>query len=355
MLSIEPRYLKAGPSVNDPTPRICAIVPAYKVTRHIVGVVQALFEQVEHVFVVDDACPDDSGAFLLRELGGADPRVTLIRLDQNQGVGGAVMAGYHAAAKNGFEVLVKVDGDGQITPSLIPFLVAPLLRGDADYAKGNRFFDPELLADMPLNRLLGNAGLSFLTKLSTGYWQVMDPTNGFTALQAHVLPWLHLQKVERRYFFESDMLFRLGLVNAVVADVPMAAKYADETSHLNVGTALFDFGAKHIVRIFKRLFYTYFLRNFSLGSVFLLASLPMILFGVTFGLLEWRASIQSGLPATAGTIMLAAMPTLVGIQLFLSFLGLDMSRQETTPLHRRVAGQRSPADLSVEHPRGNFY
>ena len=317
--------------------RICAIVPAYKVTRHIVGVVAALFEHVEHVFVVDDACPDDSGAFLLRELGGPNPRLTVIRLDQNEGVGGAVMAGYRAAAEKGFEVLVKVDGDGQMDPSNIATLVAPLLLGQADYAKGNRFFDPESLTDMPLTRLLGNAGLSFLTKLSTGYWQLMDPTNGFTALHAHVLPWLHLQKIERRYFFETDMLFRLGLVNAVVEDVPMAAKYADETSHLSVSLAFFDFTFKHIARMFKRLFYTYFLRGFSLGSVFLIVSLPMILFGVSFGLFEWTISVQTGKPATAGTIMLAAMPTLVGIQLFLSFLSLDMSRAEARPLWKRVA------------------
>ena len=323
------------PVIDNPT-RICAIVPAYKVTRHIVGVVQSLFEHVEHIFVVDDACPDDSGAFLLRELGGPDPRLTVIRLDKNEGVGGAVMAGYRAAAEQGFEVLVKVDGDGQMNPDFIPALIAPLLLGDADYAKGNRFFDPDSLTDMPLTRLLGNAGLSFLTKLSTGYWQLMDPTNGFTAVHANVLPWLHLQKIERRYFFETDMLFRLGLVNAVVEDVPMAAKYADEKSHLSVTFALFDFAVKHIARMFKRLFYTYFLRGFSLGSVFLVVSLPMILFGVTFGLLEWVGSVQSGKPATAGTIMLAAMPTLVGIQLLLSFLSLDMSRPDARPLWKRV-------------------
>lgn len=326
-------------SVIDNPTRICAIVPAYKVTRHIVSVVQGLFEQVEHIFVVDDACPDGSGAYLLGELGGADPRLTIIRLDKNQGVGGAVMAGYRAAAEKGFKVLVKVDGDGQMDPSFIPILVAPLLLGVADYAKGNRFFDPDSLTDMPLTRLFGNAGLSFLTKLSTGYWHLMDPTNGFTALHAHVLPWLHLHKVERRYFFETDMLFRLGLVNAVIEDVPIAANYSDETSHLNVGFAVFDFGVKHIARIFKRLFYVYFLRSFSLGSVFLVASFPMILFGVTFGLLEWYSSVQSGNAATAGTIMLAAMPTLVGIQLFLSFLSLDMSRPDARPLWRRIARQ----------------
>jgi len=307
---------------------------------------------VDHVFVVDDACPDHSGEFLLNALGGTDPRLTVIRLSQNQGVGGAVMAGYSAAAERGYDVLVKVDGDGQMEPSLIPYLVAPVLVGEADYTKGNRFFDPESLTEMPLLRIVGNAGLSFLCKLSTGYWHVMDPTNGFTALHARVLPWLHMDKIERRYFFETDMLYRLGIVNAVVADVPMSARYGDEQSHLRAGTALFEFAYKHLTRLSKRIFYIYFLRGFSLGSVFLVASLPLMLGGSIFGLVEWYHSVQTGQVASAGTIMLAAMPTLVGIQLFLSFLALDMSSPSVKPLWQRVACR--PCDGPVNAPRSSL-
>jgi hypothetical protein len=123
----------------------------------------------------------------------------------------------------------------------------------------------------------------------------------------------------------------------------MVAKYADEESHLKVGKALFEFAYKHGTRLLKRIFYTYFLRGFSLGSVFLLASLPLISFGVTFGLLQWYHSVLSGLVASAGTIMLAAMPTLVGIQLFLSFLSLDMSKPVTKPLWLRIGRHSSSA------------
>jgi len=316
--------------------KICAIVPAYKVTRHIDGVVRALFDQVEHVFVIDDACPDNSGKVLLDALGGHHPQLTVIRLEENQGVGGAVMAGYVAAVEQKFDILVKVDGDGQMNPSLIPVLVNPILCGDADYTKGNRFFDPESLHGMPRLRIFGNAGLSFLTKLSTGYWHVMDPTNGFTALHAQILPWLHLEKIDRRFFFESDMLFRLGLIGAVVQDVPMVSKYDNEESNLSVVSSIFEFAHKHLARLAKRLVYNYFLRNFSLGSLMLIASLPLIAFGLIFGLLEWRISVQSGVPATAGTIMLAAMPTLVGIQFLLTFLGLDMNRPQLPPLWKRL-------------------
>lgn len=315
--------------------KICAIVPAYKVTRHIVGVIQGLFDYVEHIFVVDDACPDQSGAHLLAVIG-ADPRVTVITLPENQGVGGAVITGYRAAAERGFKILVKVDGDGQMEPSFIPYLVDPLLLGDADYAKGNRFFDPEALTSMPMVRLLGNAGLSFLCKISTGYWHVMDPTNGFTALHAEILPWLHLDKVEKRYFFETDLLYRLGLVNAAVVDVPMQAKYEDEESNLHVGKALFEFGWKHLTRLTKRIFYSYFLRGFSLGTVFLLSSIPLLVFGLGFGGWHWYLSLHTRQVASAGTIMLSALPTLVGLQLFLSFLSLDMSKPSQRPLWQRI-------------------
>lgn len=327
----------------------CAIVPAYKVTRHIVGVVSELLPYVDHVFVIDDACPDHSGRFLTDSLGTQNEQLTVIRLEKNLGVGGAVMAGYQAAQEQGFKILVKVDGDGQMNPSFIPTLIAPLLAGKADYTKGNRFFDPELLQGMPLVRLLGNAGLSFITKLTTGYWHLMDPTNGFTALHADILPWLHTDQIEKRYFFETDVLFRLGLLNAVVQDIPMMSRYADEKSNLSVRKVLFEFGFKHAARLGKRIFYQYFLRDFNLGSLFLIISLPLILFGSSFGLLEWLHSIQTGRAATTGTVMLAAMPTLVGIQLLLSFIALDMSRPAGDPLWKRLS-KKPDASLCAPLP-----
>jgi dolichol-phosphate mannosyltransferase len=317
---------------------VCAIVPAFKVSTKIVEVVRGLREYVDHTFVVDDACPELSGSFLLEQLNAEEYRFTVVRLPQNQGVGGAVMAGYRAAVDAGFEVLVKVDGDGQMDPKLIPSLIEPILSLEADYTKGNRFFDPESLRDMPLVRLVGNAGLSLVTKLSTGYWQIMDPTNGFTAIHSRLLTWIHLEKIERRYFFETDLLYRLGLIGAVVQDVPMPARYADEVSNLSISKAFFDFGALHLTRMSKRIFYTYFLRSFSLGSVLILFSIPMIIFGVGFGSIEWYKSASTGVVATTGKIMIAAMPILVGIQMLLSFLSLDMSKPTTKPFWLRIQG-----------------
>lgn len=328
-------------------PRIAAVIPCYRVAAHVLGVIEGLRGCVDHVFVVDDACPERSGAVVR---SGADAAfVTVLTHEINGGVGAAVMTGYEAAASAGYEILVKVDGDGQMDPAYIPALVQPIVDGLADYAKGNRFFDPDGLQSMPPVRLFGNAVLSFLSKLSSGYWQVMDPTNGFTALHASLLRWLPRRRIAQRYFFESDLLFRLGALGAVVVDVPMPARYAGEPSSLSVTRAALEFLPRHLVRTVKRIVYRYFLRQFSLASVMLLLSLPLLAFGIGFGLLAWQTSLQTGVPATAGTIMLAGLPVILGTQMLLSFMAVDMAERSTVPLSR-MARRLPPTNVNAPNP-----
>lgn len=206
--------------------RIAVVIPCYKVTRHILSVIAGIGPECCRIYVIDDRCPDESGAFVRDNC--SDPRVKVLVNEVNLGVGGAVMAGYKAAIEEGMDIIVKVDGDGQMNPRLIPEFVAPILVGEADYTKGNRFFNLEEIANMPPVRLFGNAVLSFLTKISTGYWDLFDPTNGFTAIHRDVAARLPMAKISRRYFFETDILFRLNTLRAVVVDIPMSAVYADE-------------------------------------------------------------------------------------------------------------------------------
>ena len=272
---------------------------------------------------MDDACPDGSGAHVLA--GCHDPRVTVLTHQVNQGVGGAVMTGYQRALAAGATVVVKLDGDGQMDPALIPQFAAPILQGRADYVKGNRFYNIEDVRAMPMVRLVGNAGLSFMTKLSSGYWNIFDPTNGYTAISATVLSYIPMRKLKRRYFFESDLLFRLGTIQACVFDLPMTAIYADEDSGLNVRRAFFPFLAGNIGNLCRRVFYNYFLRGFSVASLELLVGTFSLLFGVVFGVHGWAESFATGRPATTGTVMLAALPVILGVQLLLSFLAFDIS------------------------------
>jgi len=178
---------------------------------------------------------------------------------------------------------------------------------------------------MPKIRLIGNASLSFMTKLSSGYWNIFDPTNGYTAISSPVLSYLPLHKVNRRYFFECDLLFRLGTIQACVVDLPMTAIYADEESGLHVRRVFLQFLGGNMGNLFKRVFYSYFLRGFSIASLELLIGLLFLLFGVVFGAQGWAVSIRTGLPATTGTVMLAVLPIILGVQLLLSFLAFDIA------------------------------
>jgi dolichol-phosphate mannosyltransferase len=315
-------------------PRVAVVVPCFRVVPAILDVLRGIGPEVQNIYCVDDACPEGSGRFV--EERCADKRVKVVRHDQNSGVGGAVVTGFRLALREGADIVVKIDGDGQMNPSLLPRFLMPILAGRADYCKGNRFFSVESLQGMPAIRLLGNAVLSFVSKLSSGYWNIFDPTNGYLAIHGRVLAELPLDKIHHRYFFESDMLFRLNTLGAVVEDIPMQAKYAGEHSSLRIRRIWFPFLVNHLRNAIKRIVYNHFLRNFSAASVELLLGLLSTLFGTAFGMIRWWQSIQSGVPVTAGTVMLAALPVILGSQLLLAFLNYDVRNVPQIPLHKRL-------------------
>ncbi len=313
---------------------IAVVIPCYKVIHHILDVIQKIGPEVQAIYIVDDHCPDHSADFVERH--SLDERLHLIRLPENLGVGGAVMAGYRAAIKNGADIIVKLDGDGQMDPTLILQLVTPILMGHADYTKGNRFFNLEKIRAMPNIRLFGNALLSLITKLSSGYWELFDPTNGYTAIHATVAHHLPFHKISQRYFFESDMLFRLNTLRAVVVDVPMDACYGDEVSHLNIKKIIGEFLRKHARNFFKRIFYNYYLRNMSLASIELPLGLCLLLFGLIFGSTQWRHFAALALPTPTGTIMIAALSIMMGLQFLMAFLNYDINTSSKQPLHLKL-------------------
>lgn len=317
--------------------RIAVVIPCFKVTRHILAVLATIGPEVSRIVVVDDACPESSGDFVATHT--TDPRIMVVRHAFNKGVGGAVVTGYEAAMADGCDIMVKLDGDGQMNPCLIPAFVEPLHRGLADYAKGNRFFDIETVRAMPAVRLWGNAALSFWSKLSTGYWHVFDPTNGYTAIRSSVAQHLRLHKLSERYFFESDMLFRLSTLRAVVVDIPMVSHYADETSHLQVRSIVVEFAVKHLRNFAKRLAYNYFVRDVSLASFELVFGLLLMTAGAGYGAWHWMQSAHAGITTPAGTVMMAAFPMLVGFQLLLAFVGADIAAVPKQPVGHALARQ----------------
>lgn len=319
--------------------RIAVAIPCYKVTQHILRVIAAIGPEVHTIYAVDDACPEDSGPFI--EAHNQDPRVKVLCNPENRGVGGAIVTAYKAAIADGMDIVVKIDGDGQMNPTLLPQFVRPLLCGEADYTKGNRFFRPESVHGMPPARLFGNAVLSFLTKLSCGYWNIMDPTNGYTAARTCVLAELPLDKLEERYFFETDMLFRLNTLRAVVKDIPMDSVYADEVSNLKIGKVLPEFLRKHASRLWRRYVYNYLVRDFNVGTLYSVFGALLVLVGSAFGAIRWLDSALSNHPASSGTVMLAAMPILIGIQFLIAFLHYDVSNLPSDPLSHSLAAPQS--------------
>lgn len=312
---------------------VAVVIPCFKVKAHILDVLEAIGPECTKIYVVDDSCPEMSGLWV--ESQCRDPRVVVLYNSENLGVGGAVMHGYKAALADGMDIVVKVDGDGQMDPRLIPDFIAPIMAGEADYTKGNRFFDLEQVRQMPTIRLLGNAVLSFMTKLSSGYWDLFDPTNGYTAIHCDAARHLPFDKISSRYFFETDMLFRLNTLRAAVVDVPMDAKYGDEVSNLKISKIIGEFAQKHMRNFFKRIFYNYYLRDMSLASLEFPLGSALVFFGVFFGVYQWWHAAQDGGGTPIGTVMLAALPTLLGVQLVMAFLAHDIASVPRRPLQAR--------------------
>ncbi|WP_282604523.1 glycosyltransferase family 2 protein [Pelagibius sp. Alg239-R121] len=312
--------------------RVAVVIPCFKVKSLVLPVLAAIGDEVEAIYAIDDCCPEGSGAFI--EENCADPRLTVHRHEKNKGVGGAIMTGYGLALGDGMDIIVKVDGDGQMDPALISELIRHIVNLDADYVKGNRFYSLYDVHSMPPVRLFGNAVLSFMTKISSGYWRIFDPTNGFTAISAIAAKRLNFENISERYFFETDMLINLGGIRAVVHDFPMQAVYADEESNLKVRDIAVSFLIKHVKASVRRIFYTYFLRDFSVASVNLFFSILFGLFGMIFGAIEWSHSIQTGIPASTGTVMIAVLPIILSVQFFIAFLSHDIGNEPTVPLIR---------------------
>lgn len=310
--------------------KIAVVLPCYHSKRQVLDVISRIGSEIFLIVAVDDGCPEGTGEYIRASC--PDTRVLVERNEVNRGVGGAVVRGYEIALEHGAEIVVKIDSDGQMDPALLSRIVHPIHEGLADYTKGNRFFNLGDLRTMPSIRVFGNALLSFMTKLSSGYWNIFDPTNGYTAIHRVALDMIPLEKLDRRFFFESDMLFRLYIAGAVVMDVPMPALYAGEKSHLIIRHIVVPFFAKNVRNFAKRLFYRYLLRDMNIGSLEFLVGLFLLFFGIIFGSTQWVLAASAGITASAGTVMLAGLPILVGVQFVLGFFAYDFMAIPKVPL-----------------------
>ena len=303
---------------------IAVIIPAHNEAQFIASVIHSIPPYVDYIIVVDDASRDDTSA---QARASGDPRLTVLRNETNLGVGGAMVRGYQQALTLDSDIIVKVDGDGQMPLDHLEALLQPIVSEGYAYTKGNRFLESATLENMPYLRWVGNILLTFLTKLASGYWHVFDPQNGFTAISAAALRSLNLPRIYQGFFFENDMLVQLNIRHYRVKDVPMPTIYGEEQSDLHIRKVIFVFSRLLINRFFYRIYQKYILRDFSPIVIFLFIGTLMIVWGTVFGGYHWLQSIRTNTPATTGTVMLAAMPFILGFQLLLQAIVLDI--QET--------------------------
>lgn len=348
-----------GPNCRDPAPlalaiggsvrenlKYCVILPAYNESRHLATVVSRIPDWVSGIIIVDDASTDDT---LTVAESLTDTRIRVEHHEKNRGVGGAMVTGFRAALDGGFDVAIKIDADDQMDVRELPILVRPIQLGMAEYVKGNRFRRTGRPSSMPRRRWLGNVVLSFLTKVASGYWHVFDPQCGFIAITAPTLRRLKLDGIARDYFFENDMLIRLNVIDARVVDVDTSSLYGNETSYLSVGRASWTFPPRLLRGFVWRFIRRHLMNDFGLIGLLATVGFVFTLFGMLFGLYHWILSASTGIVTTTGTVMIAVVPLILGIQMLLQALSLEVQSSAGASETREYARMGYTAD---EPPTG---
>ena len=301
---------------------IAVVIPCYNVQQHLAGVVASLPDFIDHIFLVND-CSTDNTATLMDTLSQNDGRITCLTHAHNKGVGGAMLTGFQTALQTDADIVVKLDGDGQMDTTYLADIVDKI--EEADYVKGNRLFDRKALERMPTLRRIGNMGIGFMVKAASGYWDITDPVNGYFAITTKTLRRMDFDHIAPRYFFESSMLIELYYTGARIREISMPAIYADETSHLSISKTLFQFPPKLLKAWLRRLHLQYFIYDFNVCSLYLLVGVPSFLFGLIFGITQWIHYASMNCPSPTGTIMVAVLTFILGFQMLLAATQYDIS------------------------------
>ncbi len=300
--------------------RVAVVVPAHNEERLIGTVIRTMPELVDQIVIVDDASPDGTSD-AVRAV--PDPRVELITLKENQGVGGAILTGHARALDLGADVVAIMAGDAQMDPDFLPALLDPIADGEAQFTKANRFYGPGSFKGMPRHRIFGNVVLSFLTKAASGYWNLFDPQNGYTAIHRRALERLPLDRIARRYEFENDILIQLNILRVPARDVPIPAVYGEEVSGMKLSKV-----APRILRqlwrgFWHRMWWKYVLQSFSPVALMFFSGLAAIFLGLAVGVFVVVNTLGPPV-ASPGTVVLSVIPFFTGVHLLIMALFLDI-------------------------------
>jgi glycosyltransferase involved in cell wall biosynthesis len=308
----------------DAAPRTYCVIPSFRAAATIVAVVDSALRYVDAVVVVDDACPERSGA-VARAAYASNPAVVVIDRESNGGVGAAMKTGIGYALDAGAEIIVKIDADGQMDPSFIP-IIQGLFRDDPTLVavKGNRFFQAQILEAMPKARLFGNAVLSIMAKFASGYWNTIDPNNGYLAFRGPLLAMLPWRDFADSYFFEMSVLCELGLRRLPLVELEMPTIYTSAPSSLSIGRVILDFPPRLLRLTLRRWLLQYFVFDVNLASLYAVFGSLLLLFSIVFGAYEWVESYVTHVGRATGTVMLVVLTFLMGFQLLLNALMCDV-------------------------------
>jgi glycosyltransferase involved in cell wall biosynthesis len=301
--------------------RLAVVVPAHDEEALVAGTLAGIPEFVDRVYVVDDHSHD---ATATRAQEAGDPRVEVISHAENEGVGAAIVTGYRRALAEGIDVACVMAADGQMDPADLETIATPVARGDVDYAKANRLFTGQAWELMPRHRYLGNAVLSMLTKIASGYWHVADSQSGYTAISREMLEQLDLERVYRRYGFPNDMLVHLNVWNARVRDIPSRPIYGvGERSEMRVGRVIPSIGWLLLKGFLWRLREKYVIRDFHPLVFFYVFGILLTLAGLVLGAVETVLRLM-GNELTTPTMILVALLLISGSQFTLFAMWFDM-------------------------------
>jgi len=302
---------------------IAVVVPAYNEEKLIRKVLETTPVFVDHIVVVDDASTDRTGE-VVQTRRAEDPRVIYLRHPSNEGVGAAITTGYKWSRDRKVDVTVVMAGDGQMNPDDLPRLLDPIVAGEADYAKGNRLFTGKAWSIIPKTRYIGNAILSFFTKIASGYWHVADSQSGYAATTLEVLQTLDLDAIYKRYGMPNDLLVKLNVFNFRVKDVPVTPVYGiGERSGIRIYKVVFTLSFLLLKLFFWRLQEKYVIRDFHPLVLFYLMGFVLTPVGLVLGfyLLFYRLLIGSVATTSA---LLAAFFSISGLQSLFFAMWFDM-------------------------------
>jgi glycosyltransferase involved in cell wall biosynthesis len=301
--------------------RVAVVVPAHDEEELIGGTLAGIPEFVDRVYVVDDHSRDET---VTRAQEAGDARVEVISHPQNEGVGAAIVTGYRRAVTEGIDVTCVMAADGQMDPADLEGIVTPVARGEVDYAKANRLFTGQAWQLMPRHRYLGNAVLSMLTKIASGYWHVADSQSGYTAISRETLERLDLDRIYPRYGFPNDMLVHLNVWNARVRDVPSRPIYGvGERSGIKLRRVIPSIAWLLLKGFLWRLREKYVIRDFHPLVFFYALGILLTLAGLVLGAVETFLRLR-GNELTTPTMILVALLLISGSQFTLFAMWFDM-------------------------------